>query len=184
MESIKTAMFDNPLPIFIGLAILELIFMVAFASRRTLRRGLLLATPTVLAVIVCLTSWLVPTDRKAILAASSAICSDIQAGKKDALEANLDVKFSGIYAGMPLDKPGAIRAAKLLKEGLQITRMLLVPSASKIEVHNGRAWMTAVILMTGTSEILGTGNGRATIDLVWIKGPDGVWRILQSTEPQ
>jgi hypothetical protein len=184
MEAIKTALFDNPLPIFVALAILELIFMVAFARRRTLRRGLLLATPTVLAVIVCLTWWLVPTDRKAILAASTAICADIQAGKKDALEANLDGKFSGIYAGAQLDKQGAIRAAKSLKEALQITRMLLVPSASKIDVHNGRAWMTAIILMTGSSELLGTGNGRVTIDLVWIKGPDAVWRILESKEPQ
>jgi hypothetical protein len=184
MEAIKTALFDNPLPIFIALAPLELIFLIAFARRRTLRRGLLLATPSVLAGIVCLTSWLVPTDRKAILAAATAICADIQAGKRDALEAKLDGNFSGVYAGARLDKQDAIRAAKSLKEGLQITRMLLVPPASRIEVHGERAWMTAVILMSGTSEFLGSGNGRVTIDLVWIKGPDGVWRILESKEPQ
>lgn len=184
MEAIKTALFDNPLPIFIALVPLELIFLIAFLRRRTLRRGLLLATPSVLAGIVCLTSWLVPTDRKAILAAASAVCADIQAGKKDALEANLDAKFSGVYAGAQLDKPDAIRSAKALKEALQITRMLLAPSMSKVEVHGDRASMTAVILMTGSSELLGTGNGRVTIDLVWIKGPDGLWRIRESKEPQ
>src|ERR1017187_178054 len=97
MEAIKTALFDNPLPIFIALAILELVFLIAFAKRRTLRRGLLLATPSVLAGIVCLTAWLVPTDRKAILAAANAICEDIQEGKKDALEAYVDDKYMGYW---------------------------------------------------------------------------------------
>src|ERR1035437_7495376 len=122
METIKTAMFDNPLPIFIALALLELIFLIAFAKRRTLRRGLLLATPSVLAGFACLPCWLAPTARRATPAAATAICADIQEEKKDALEAYLDGKFSGIYAGAQLDKQGANRAAKSLKEALQITR--------------------------------------------------------------
>ena len=184
MEAIKTALFDNPLPIFIALAPLELIFLIAFLRRRTLRRALLLATPSVLAGIVCLTSWLVPTDRKAILAAANAICADIQAGRKDALEAYLDGKFAGVYENAPIDKSSAVVLAKSVKESLQITRVLLLSPRCTIEVNGDRANMTAVVLITGSSDLLGSGNGTVTFDLLWIKGPDGVWRILESKDPR
>ena len=183
MEAIKTLLFENPLPIYIALAPLDVIFLIAFLRRRTLRRGLLLAAPSVLAGIVCLTSWLVPTDRKSILAAANAICADIQAGKKDALVTYLDDKFSGLYETAPVDKPTGITLAKSVKESLQITRVLLLSPRCTIEVQGHRAHMTAVVLITGSSELLGTGNGTVTFDLVWIKGADRVWRVLESKEP-
>ena len=184
MDAIKTALFDNPLPIYIALAPLELIFLIAFVRRRTLRRGLLLATPSVLAGIVCLTSWLVPTDRKAILAATTAICADIQDGKKEAMEAYLDEKFVGSYEHGQLNKRTAIDKARSARENLQITRLFLVPQRSQIEVQGERAQMTAVTILTASNELLGAGRGTVTFDLTWIKGPDGVWRILEAKEPR
>ena len=184
MESIKIALFENPLPIYIALVPLDVIFLIAFLRRRTLRRGLLLAVPSVLAGIVSLTVWLVPTDRKAIFSAATAICADIQAGRKDALETYLDGKFSGVYRHVPLDKQGAIGVAKSGKETMQITQVLLLPQRSTIEVQGARAHMIAVTNITGTDEYLGSGGMSVTFDLIWVKGPDGVWRILESKDLQ
>jgi len=97
METVRRILFEQPVYLYVPLALAEAVLLFRWHQRRTRRSALWLAVPAVLAGLVLLLDCLVVTDREQIIAASKEIARDAQAGSVAAAEKYLDENFAGFY---------------------------------------------------------------------------------------
>ncbi len=180
MDTIKSVLFENPLPLYIALVPVEIVLLVVWRMRRTRRTLCMLALPTVIAAIVSLTAWLVPTDRKYIAAAGREIAAGLERGNTDPLAKYLDERFSGTVQGSPVTKATAIQLAKSIRNSNSITRIIV--AKTQVQVSGDRATMTATTMMKISDVLAGTGYIQVIFDITWARTAGG-WRIVESKEP-
>jgi hypothetical protein len=174
MDGLRSAFLEDPLWVYVGLALTALVLIALWYERRTRRLLLLLAAPPVLAGGVWFLAWAVETDREQILRMSEEIVADISAGRSDALQVYLHQDFAGEYRGVPiLNKRAALALARLEPARHSVRDIRLGPA--EVEVADGRADAT------GTLYVDMGDRGRIPVHyhVEWIKTADG-WRIRRA----
>lgn len=171
MDALRSAFLENPLWVYVGLALAELVLVALWYERRTRRRAVLLAAAPVLAVGVGLLAWTVVTDREQILRHAETIAAEIGAGRADALQTYLHEDFTGVYRGrVQMDKRRALELARQEPERFGVKEIELGPV--ELEVRGDRADAN------GTLYVDTGGRGRIPVEfhVEWGKTQDG-WRI-------
>jgi len=174
MDSLRSAFLENPLWVYVALALAALVLIALWYERRTRRLLLLLAAPPVLAAGVALLAWAVQTDREQILRVSEEIVADISAGRSEALKTYLHEDFTGVYRGrIEMDKGRALALARSEPARYAVRDIRLGPA--EVEVSGGRADAT------GTLYVDTGGRGRIPVHyhVEWVKIADG-WRIRRA----
>jgi hypothetical protein len=95
MEALKTALFENPLGIYIALAVFGALGLVSYQNWRTFRAAWPTTFALIAAAVVFSISSMVVTDREAILIKSDDIAEAINRGDSITLEYSLAKDFSG-----------------------------------------------------------------------------------------
>jgi hypothetical protein len=177
METIKTALFEDPFSIYLILALAGAAIIVAWRaggrSGRWLAARLLVVA--VLAGGTFAIERLVVTDREQIQLALRDIASSVPAGRIDHAMSYLDEK----YLGWGRFRPGVIAAVKAAVAKYQIREIRLIGKC-RIEVADKLANCKVSVLITYNHE--GTDSKYPMAwNVKWIKRPEG-WRI-QGAEP-
>lgn len=177
METIETALFEDPFAVYVVLALAAAAVVVAWraAGRSDGWLATRLLVVAVLAVGVFATERLVVTDREQIQLALRDIAASVPAGRVDHAMTYLDEK----YMGWGKFKPGVVLAVKLAVAKYQIQEIRLL-GTPPIEVADKLAECKVSAIITYMSE------GKPAKYLMawnvkWIKRPEG-WRI-QGAEP-
>lgn len=92
-------LFERPFVIYLILGVIELVLMLWWRGQMTPRRWASLAAAPALAGAVCLTAWLVVTDRERIEGAINAIVADANAGSTSLLGQHLAQKVENVAPG-------------------------------------------------------------------------------------
>ena len=96
MEALQTALFENPLGIYIALAIVAALGLVSYQNWRTFRSAWPTAVALVAGAMVFAVSTLVVTDREKIRAACDDIAEAINNRNTVVVEFLLDKDFVGL----------------------------------------------------------------------------------------
>lgn len=137
METLQTALFENPLGIYIALAIVGLLGLISYKSFRTLKSawpawGALAAGAAVFAV-----STLVVTDREKIQIACDEIVQAVNDRDMVALEQFIDEDFSGMeyLSGTRegLTRKEALRRLNRDLEEVKVTKVTLTILDLKVD---------------------------------------------------
>ena len=177
MDSLKTALFENPLGIYIALGAAEVVLLLIWRARRTKRSAAALAAGPILAGIVLLVAALVVTNREQIQSACDEIAEAVNHRDLASVERHLDEDFAGPY--QPTEKlirlaDNAIRQYNLNTISLRILNLEFTDRQAIMKL---RTWFR--VGTTGDEEI-----GHAVLDwkIFWIQRPDG-WRIIEVDRP-
>jgi len=190
MDKITTALFEDPLYVYISLAIAELVVAAIWYERRTRRTAASLAAPLVLAGAVFALETLVVTDREEIIAALQLIAREAetdegQAMPMDAARRYLDeqvrVDLADGYGGRNLTRQQAIGAGRSVARELAIRRVKLLKLT--VEVDNGRAKAHFTTIITFVASELGQSRTSLIWDVHWLRRDAG-WRIIRVEEPR
>jgi len=176
MNTLKTALFENPTYIYIGLAFVFIILLAIWHEKRSKQWLLISLIPLVLAGLVFLLPMLVKTDREQIVLAVKEIAVDVEAGSADKGAFYLDESYRGFHGSKPALVMFADLAIKRYKIGnVRIQKL-------KVDVEDSRAKSRIVTILDFAAEGM---EGKTSIiwNLHWIKREDG-WRIIEIEEPQ
>lgn len=176
MDSLRKALFEDPLAVYVLLGVAELVVVAVYYQQRTLRRIASVFVCPILAVGVFAIATLVVTDREQITAAMHEIAQDVQAGSFDKAAAYLDEDLTGHYGGKA---EAAERGRKMLKAWKIRSVRFKKPH---LEVDAPRADLrvtTAVELDTPA----GLTRTAMAWEIAWIKRDQG-WRIRNVSRPQ
>ncbi len=184
METIKTALFEDPFFIYVILVIAAVAFVVLWRSAG--RSGRWLATRllvvAVLAGGIFAIERLVVTDREQIQLALQDIAASVPAGRIDHAMTYVDEKYMGwgrSRVGAAAVRGVVTAAIKLAVANYQVQEIKLV-GKPRIEVAGLLAECKVTAVITYTSEGKPTKHVMAW-NIKWIKRPQG-WRI-QGAEP-
>jgi hypothetical protein len=173
----KELFFENPLPIYVALALAEILIAGLWHRGRTRRLAAALLIPPLLAAAAMTLDLLVVTDREKIETALKTIASSVERGDLRACQPYLADDFEG-WGG---SREGAIEAGERAWRTYGIRKVGL--SGVKIEVFDSRASVTARSIVTYNAP--GFGEGRASLD--WTASwalRDGQWRIINVGWPR
>ena len=189
METLKETFLENPLYVYIGLAIIELAIAAVWYERRSRKLAGLLAAPLVIAAGVFALEALVVTDREEITAALKEIArvsctSDGKAANISAAAIYLDEKvrvdLPTEYGGMNLTRDQAIAAGKSVVERFTIQSVKF--SKLEIELTDDRAEAHLVTIMRFGGTEMAEQRTSLIWDIHWVKRDAG-WRILRVEAP-
>ncbi|MBS3735272.1 MAG: hypothetical protein KGY99_10165 [Phycisphaerae bacterium] len=171
MSAIERLLFEQPLYVYLALALGELILAAVWYERRSRRALALLAIPLVLAGVVFAVERIVRTDREVIRAASYRIAHGLAAGDTEPLAAHLSDDFGGSFA----PRRRALQEAREAVRRYSVTAVEL--GKMNVTLDDGRAEMTVTTTIAGEAAGM-AGRYRITWRLTWAHEPDGVWRIV------
>lgn len=172
MEALKTALFEDPLWIYVALGAVEAILLLRWRARGTGRIDHALLVAPILAGFVFTTAALVVTDREQIRAACDEIARAVNRRELAPVARYLDSEFAGAFH----TPDSAIRQL-----GNEIKRHDVTNVRFKImdlDFMEDQAFMK---LRTRVTAALGSASLNWRIS--WIKRPDG-WRIIHVDRPQ
>jgi hypothetical protein len=173
----KELLFDNPLPIYVVLALAEIVIAGLWHRGRSRNLAIALLVPPVLAMAFMTVGMLVVTDRQKIATALKDIAAHVERGDLRACEAYLAEDFDG-YGG---SRQGAIEAGEKAWKNYSISKVGL--SNVKIELTGSQAKVTARSVVT--YNVPGLGEGRVNLDwTVYWSLRDGQWRIIHVDDPK
>jgi hypothetical protein len=172
MDSLKALLFENPLKLYLLLAVAEVVVAAFWYSRRTRRWGLGMLVPVLLAVVVALTAHLVMTDREQIAAALKAIAASAEAGDLSAAAGYLDADCVGAgYRGSRLERE------ELILLGQQALRKYPVQTVRLSNVETKIAGANATTTLNTHVTFRSGERYRLDWKVQWAKRPAG-WRIV------
>ncbi len=178
VDTIRTALFEDPIWIYVVLALLEAAALTAWRARPGALTSGALVVPVALAAVVFLVSAKVVTDREQIINASQAIAEDVQGHSADVLAGYLDDEYRG-FAGPKLQAVARCRS--------EIARFMpRVVSCRRLEVElTGReARLQATTVIVPDRSVGGHGGPFVLKwDIRWIKRSEG-WRIIWASTPR
>ena len=179
MDTVRTALFEEPLYVYLALAVAELVIAVLWHERRSMRLAAALIVPPALAGIVFAAATLVVTDREAILSAAGEIARDVAAGRSDAARKYLDDDFLAYYRGRRLGRSEAIEIARAERERYSIETIKLTNES--VEVRDDVAEMRVTAVMNFGADIGGRRSVPVVFLLRWIRTPEG-WLISEADD--
>lgn len=172
MDTLKIVLFENPLPIYIVLALVEVVLAWLWYTRREPKLARALVFPLAAGVIVGIVAHLVVTDREKINANLSGMAEAVKA--KD---------FSGLgnylhqtcYGQTPV---GQINKDELLLAGREVTGRYEVSNISLSNVQTVISGANATTeLDTGIT--LKTGESLpVSFVMQWGRQSDGQWKLV------
>ena len=182
MESLRSALFEDPLYVYVLLGVALLVLAVRFHGKRTRGRAAALLVPLALGLGAFLTQRAVVTDREQIVAAFHEIAADLEQGRTDALDQYLDDDYIGFeLAGLGVTKANAVRQAKwaIKQHGaprVKFTRL-------RADVGSDAATADVETVM----DFAGAGPGPSSVPLIWkiewVRRGGG-WKIHRADLPQ
>ena len=174
MEALKTALFENPLGIYIALAIVAVLGLVSYQTWRTFKS----AWPTTVALVagaaVFTISTLVVTDREKIHAACEKTVNAINARNMVIVEFVLDEDFAGRHEYQTRKK--AVRRLARDLEEYRVTGVQF--KILKLNVRDDMA--TMLVRSDITSETIPA--IRLNWRVIWIKRSTG-WLVYKVSGP-
>ena len=173
MESVRHVLFEDPLPVYLALAVAEAVVAAFWRGRRTRRWALALLAAPLLAGAVALTAWAVETDREQIHAALHEIAAGVRVGDFAPAERRLDPDCrmpAGGRVVVGADKLIALGRAARTRHGVADVAIAGVNLTLDGESARTRL-ITTVTLRTGERLLLRWA-------LAWAKRPAG-WRIVR-----
>ncbi len=177
MESVRHALFEDPLYVYVTLGFVELALAAVWHARRGRWRGAALLVPPVLAAGVFLVERLVVTDREQIHLAMREIASWVEAGDFEKAAPYLDEEFSGPYG----PKAAAVRYGSEMIARFKITSLRWLDPA--LEIRGDRAALRVTSVLEFAGGPLGRGRSVLTWTMQWIKRAEG-WRIHRVERPE
>lgn len=190
MESIEIALFENPLYLYISLAIAELVLTAIWYERRTRRWAVSLAIPILLAAGIFALETLVVTDREQITTALKEIAAEMQnlprsPVKLPVTERHLDetvrVDLGGGFGGMNMTRDQSLQAGRKILEQFDIESVKFLRLGVKIDGGQAHTHFNTVITFDTPQW------DRQHTSLIWNihwKKRDGCWRIVRIEKPQ
>lgn len=174
MEALETALFENPLGIYIALWIIAILGLVSYGVWRTLRAAWPTAAAIVAGLIVFTVSTLVVTDREQISAATDEIITALNNRDMLVVEHYLDDEFAGKRGYSTREK-----AIKWLSSNLKQHRISDIRhKILDLKVRDDLANMALRSDMkTGT-----VGLVRLNWRVIWIKRSDR-WLVYKASGP-
>lgn len=174
MDTITTALFEDPIWIYVVLGVIEAALVARWWGQPERRATIGLLVPLVLAGAVFFISRAVVTDRERVRAATWAIIQDIQDGNTDVLAEYLDDEYRG-FSGT---KPQAVEACRLAigRYGLRAVTVRQM----EVQLVGRTAQMRVTTLIVPSKRQAGGRPVRLKWDVRWANRPQG-WRIVQAT---
>lgn len=176
MDRLKTALFEDPIYVYVALVVAFLALAAVWYERRTRRAALLLLAPPVLAAVVFALEALVVTDREQIVAAAKDIAASVEAGDFGGILKHLDEDFTASLQGATIRKTDVQHIVAQQAAVHRITRVAF--SKTVVEVGSDEAAMHVVTIITWSA-----GRSPLVWDVLWVKTAQG-WRIRHVAEPQ
>ena len=173
VNTITTALFEDPIWIYIALAAMLAALVALWRVRPGRRAAIGLLVPPVLAAAVFIVSAAVVTDRERITAAARAIAADVRAGKTDVLAEYLDEAYRG-FCGT---KPQAVKVceAAIACYGVRVLtlrRLEVQPDGLSAEMQ------ATTLIVVARSHAAGR-RVQLNWNVRWAKRPQG-WRIVEA----
>ena len=189
MEALKTALFENPLYLYIALAIAELVLVGLWYERRGRRQLAYLAIPLGIAAVVFAVETLVVTDREHITNGLREIAREVETfhgqphleAAQRYLAEDVVVDFGSEAGGVNLTKDQALKAARLVLDRSPITNVRFMNLQVEVREHSADTEF-ATFISFETRE-LGPQNTSLQWTLRWSKRPEG-WRIARVEKPE
>ena len=189
MEWLKTAVFENPVYLYLALACAEMVLVFLWRAGKTWRTAAAMAVPILLAGAVFVVEAVVVTDREQITAALREIVRDAGARGQAAsefqvlatyLDQNVQVDLAG-HGGANLDKDRLLTRARAVAKQFNLRRVELVRPEVQIDEQKARVSFGTIVSYAHKT----FGEGRASIrwQLHWAK-KGGAWRIVRVDPPE
>jgi hypothetical protein len=173
METLQTLLLEAPLPIYIGLAVLELVLGIVWFGRRDPRTLRQLLIPPAVAGVIFLVSWLVVTDREQIQTACRDIAVRAANGDVDGVAGHLHPQFEAEVRGRRVNKAIALNMARAALRNNQIVRVRF--TQVEIEIEDGRA----SVFVTVVADTAGQQRYILSMDTRWTD-ESGPWTIRRA----
>ena len=181
METLRCWFFEDPLYLYVLLAIGAGLLAIGWRARRTRRSAMLLIVPPVLAIGVFALELAVVTDRERIIGAAEHIARDLQAGSLAAAEQYLDERFAGPYG----TREEALAEARRTLEQHKPKAIELADLEVTVSGRDAEMSVTTVVefgagMLAGRRLPLGW-------EVHWVKVTQGgrkVWRIRSVSGPR
>lgn len=176
MDSLRQTFFEDPLTVYVFLAVAELA-VVALCYRQPMRRRVaaMLVCP-ILAVGVFAMEKLVVTDREQITAAMHEIAQDIQAGSFEKAAAYLDEDLTGHYG----DKAKAAEHGRRMLKAWKIRTVRFMKPRLEVDALRADLRVTTVVELDTPAGLTRTAMAW---NIAWIKRDHG-WRIHEVSRPR
>lgn len=179
MDSVRATLFENPLYVYIVLALGWAVLIGIWRARRTRRCAWSLAAPPILAGIVLVVSTLVVTDREQILAAARDIATNFERGDMAEIVRHLDEDFTATLEGQTIGKPAVEAVCSRARQRYSITEIRF--HRPQVQVNGGSAAMSLITIIKFEFE---GASGLTSLrwEIRWVK-KGGSWKILRVQEP-
>ena len=173
VDTITTALFEDPVWIYIALAAALAALVALWRVRPGRRTAIALLAPLVLAAAVISVSTAVVTDRERLTAAARAIAADVHAGKTDVLAEYLDEAYRG-FCGTKQQAVITCQAA-ISRYGLRVLTLRRL----EVQPEGLSAEMQATTLIVAARSHAAGRPVQLNWNVRWAKRPQG-WRIVEA----
>ncbi len=175
MESLRRALFEDPLYVYVFLGFVALAMGAMWQGNRSRRWLIAAAVPVVLAIGVFVVERMVETDREKIHAVLAEISEAVTAGDFDRVGQYLDDELGGDYR----DKASAVRAGKQALEQFDIKSLRFLNPRLEIDGTSATLGVTTLVEFATQGQ---AGRTSLVWTIHWIRRDAG-WRIHSVDKP-
>ncbi len=186
MQTLKNVLFDDPLAIYAGLGMIEIVLLAMWRGYLTRKRLLMLAAPLLLGGVVFGVERLVVTDTEKIVAALDELAAGVDDEELSvrALETHLDdevvIDLGVGMGGMGLTKDQALAIWRKLVSRHRVVRATIHSPDIDIDGEKARTrFATILTYRTGDDT---TAKTSLLWDVDWIRRGQ-TWRIIAVSPP-
>lgn len=172
MDTIKSVLFENPLAIYIVLALAEVVLGWMWYTRRDRRLVRWLLVVPAVGLVVGLTAWLVVTDNEKIQRNLKDMSAAVVAGDIDALGTYLDATCYAPVGGSSIDRKELLDRGREVISRYQVRQIKLESIDTAISGPNASTLLGTRIYLSNFI----TDSIAITWKMQWGKR-DGQWRL-------
>ena len=188
MEALKRALFEDPLTIYVGLGMIEIVLLAVWRRYMTPRRLLALAGPLLLAGGVFLVERMVVTDAELIVAALEEIAESTSADPPDLgpigtyldRDVKVDITIMPWVTGT-LDRDKALKTWPSLLSTFNVVSTVIRNVEVEVNGDSARARFATDVTWRNTKKGAELGS-QLNWTINWIRR-DGGWRIIGVDPP-